>query len=64
MVDPQTFLDNSNKHINRDCDPDLGFYGILGGSIKRFDTKVLFDPFEKDLDLPATLKQFGNGQCR
>jgi hypothetical protein len=42
----------------------LGLDGILGGPVKRFDTKVLFDPFEKDFDLPATLKQFGNGPCR
>jgi len=41
----------------------LGLDGILGGPVKRFDTKVLLDPFEKDLDLPATLKQLGNGQC-
>ena len=60
MVDPQTFLDNSNKHINRDGDPDLCLHSILGGSIKRFDPKMHLDPFEKQLDLPATTKEFCN----
>ena len=53
------FFDNGYQHVNRNCNPDLGLDGILGGSIKRFDTKVLLDPFEEDLDLPATLKQLG-----
>jgi hypothetical protein len=50
------FFDKGHQHVNSDCYPDLGFDGIVGGSIKRFDTKMLFDPFEEDLDLPATLK--------
>jgi len=25
---------------------------------------VLLDPFEEEFDLPATPKQFGDGQCR
>jgi hypothetical protein len=53
------FFDNGHQHVNSDCNPDLGLDGILGGPIKRFDTKVLLDPFEEDLDLPATLKQLG-----
>jgi len=60
----QLFFDNGHQHINGDCYPDLSLDGILGGPIKRFDTKMLFDPFEEDLDLPATLKQFANDQCR
>ena len=57
------FFDNGHQHVNGDVNPDLGFNGILGGPIKRFDTKMLFDPFEEQLDLPATTKQLGNGQC-
>ena len=53
------FFDNGHQHVDSDCNPDLGLDGILGGPIKRFDTKVLLDPFEEDLDLPATLKQLG-----
>jgi hypothetical protein len=55
------FLDDGYQDVNGDGNPDLSFDGILGGSIKRFDAKVLFDPFEKYFDLPATLKQLGNG---
>ena len=51
------FFDNGYQHVNRNCNPDLGLDGILGGPVKRFDTKVLLDPFEENLDLPATLKQ-------
>jgi hypothetical protein len=38
--------------------PDPGSDGILVGSTKYFDTKMLYDPIEKDLDLLATLPQF------
>jgi len=47
--------------VNSYCYPDLSFDGILGGPVKRLNTKVLLDAFEKDLDVPATLKQFGDG---
>jgi hypothetical protein len=60
----QLFFDVSYQHVNSNGDPDLGFDGILGSSIKHFDPKVLFDPFEKYLDLPATLKQLSDEQCR
>ena len=56
-------FDNGYHHVNGDGDPNLGFDSILGGSVKRFDSKVLFDPFEEQLDLPATSKQFGDSQC-
>jgi hypothetical protein len=60
----QLFLDNGHQHVNGDCYPDLGLDCILGGSIKCFDSKMLFDPFEEEFDLPATSKQFGDGQYR
>jgi len=33
-------------------------------SKSEFGSKVLLDPFEEEFDLPATPKQFGDGQCR
>ena len=54
------FFDNGYQHVNCNGNPDLGLDGILGGAIKGLDTKVLLDPFEEDLDLPATLKQLGD----
>ena len=53
------FFGKGYQHVNRNCNPDLGLDGILGGPVKRFDTKVLLDPFEENLDLPTTLKQLG-----
>lgn len=61
-VEFQFFLDNSGENINTYCNPDLGFHCILGGSIKGFDSKVLFDPLEEEFHLPAAFVQLGNGQ--
>ncbi len=58
----QFFLDNGDEHIGTDSDPDLGFHRVLGGSIKRLDSKVLFDPLEKEFYLPTAFVQLGNGQ--
>ena len=60
--DSQLLLDDCNQQIDRDCDPDLGFHGVLGSTIERFDSKILFDPFEEQLDLPATFEQQSNCQ--
>ena len=60
----EALLDDGDKHINRDGNPDLGFDGVLGGTEEDFDTKMLFDPFEKQLDLPPAAIKFGDGQCR
>ena len=56
-------FDNGHQHVNGNGDPNLDLDSILGGSVKRFDTKVLLDPFEEQFDLPATSKQFGDSQC-
>ena len=37
-------LDDGDKDVDRYCDPDLRPYGILGGAIETFDTKMLLDP--------------------
>ena len=58
----QFFLDNGDEHIRTDSDPDLDFHRVLGGSIKRLDSKVLFDPLEKEFYLPTAFVQLGNGQ--
>ena len=41
----------------------MGFDGILRGAEERFDTQVLFNPFEEQLDLPAIAVEFGDGVC-
>ena len=60
MVQIQGFLDDGHENINRDGDPDLSFDGIFGGAIKGLDPEMLFDPFEKQLDLPAATIEVGD----
>ena len=40
----------------------MSFDRVLGSAIERLDSKVLFDPFEEQLDLPATLEEQRNRQ--
>ena len=56
------FLTDGDEDINADGDPDLRFDGTLVGAEKRFDAQVLLDPFEKQLDLPATFVKLCNDQ--
>ena len=42
----------------------MGFDGVLGGAEKDFDTKMLLEPFEKQLDLPAAAIKLGDGERR
>ena len=44
--------------------PDLSKDSVFGSTQKRFDFKVLFDPFEEQLHVPACLVDFGNGHGR
>ena len=48
--------------MNADGDPDLRFHGALVCTEKRFDAQMLLDPFEKQLDLPATFVELGDDQ--
>src|SRR5690606_29652837 len=53
-------LDDRDEHVGADRDPDLSLHGVLGGAVERFDPKVLFDPLEEDLYLPAAPVQLGD----
>src|SRR6266478_8527451 len=50
--------------FDRDCDSDLSLDRVLGSAKEEFDTKMLLDPFEKQLDLPPTSIKLGNGDRR
>lgn len=54
-VDIVDLFETGDHEVSADGDPDLGFDGILGSSIKGLDSKVLFDPFEKEFDAPSGL---------
>ena len=56
----QAFLGNGDQHVSADCNPDLRLDRILVGAIKRLDSQVLLDPFEKQFDLPALAVQVCN----
>ena len=40
----------------------MSFHGVLGSAVERLDPKILFDPFEEQLDLPATFEEQSNRQ--
>ena len=61
-VEFQFFLDNGDENIHTDSDPDLDLHRVLGGSIKRLDSKVLLYPLEKEFYMPTAFAQLGNGQ--
>ena len=52
------------EHINRDGNPDMGLDRILRSTEEGFDTQMLFDPLEKQLDLPPAAIQLGDGSRR
>ena len=56
----QAFLGNGDQHVGADRDPDLHLDRVLVGAIKRLDSQVLLDPFEKQFDLPALAIQVCN----
>jgi len=62
VIDVEFLLDDSDKNINRDSDPDLSLDRVWRRTIKCFDSKMLFDPFEENFDLPTMLEQQCNGQ--
>ena len=48
-IQVELFFDDRYQHIDRDCNPDLGFDRVFGGAIKSFDSQMLFDPAEEEL---------------
>jgi hypothetical protein len=40
----------------------LSFDGVFGGAEERFDTQMLFDPLEEQLDAPTQAVELGNGE--
>ena len=57
-------FDDGDEQVNRDSNPDLSLQGVWRGSIESLDTEMLFDPLEKQLDLPAASIELSNGGCR
>ena len=55
-------FDNGNQNMRGYGAPDLRLHGVFAVAEKTLDAQVLLDPFEEQLDLPATLVQGRNGQ--
>ena len=60
-VEVELFPDDGDKNVDRDSDPNLSFDGVLGSTLKSFDSQVLFDLAQEQLHLPTTADQLGNG---
>jgi hypothetical protein len=59
-VEIQSFLDNGHQDIDRNGDPDLGFDGVFGSAVELLDAKVLLDPLEEKLHVPAAFVELSN----
>ena len=55
---------HSHQYVDAEGGPNLGLHCVGRGAKEALDMQVLLDPFEEQFDLPATLVQLGDGQCR
>ena len=53
-------LQDGNKQINADGNPDLGFDGVWRCPVKGLDSQMLLDPAKEELHLPALLVNIGD----
>jgi hypothetical protein len=63
-LNSEPLFDDRHQDVYGNGNLDLSFHGVLGRTIERFDSKILFDPFEEDLDLPSAFEEQSNRQCR
>ena len=53
LVDSEGLIENGYHQVCADGDPDLGLHCVFAQAVEGFDAKVLLDPLEEELDLPA-----------
>jgi hypothetical protein len=58
------FFHDGDEHINRDGNPDLGFYSILTCAVERLYSKMLLDPLEEQFYLPTAAIKLCDNQGR
>ena len=63
-IEIESLFDDGDEHIGRNGDPDLALDGVLGGAEEPLDAKMLLDPLEEQLDLPAALIKRTHGEGR
>ena len=64
FVNSMDLLETGNHEVNADRDPYLGFDCVIAQAEEGFDAKVLFDPFEEQLDVPTAFVDCGDGLRR
>ena len=62
--DPQFLFHDRHEHVNADRNPDLGLHGVVAGTVESFDSQMLLDPLEEQLDLPTAPVELRDGQRR
>src|SRR3990170_2990772 len=60
QIQIQPLPDDGYQDVARDGDPHLRLHGVLRGSDERLDPKMLLDPPEEELYLPALLVKQGD----
>ena len=45
--------DDRHQDVGTNGDPDLGLEGVVAGAEEVFDSQVLLDPLEEQLESPA-----------
>ncbi len=55
---------DSDQQVSGDSNPHLSLDCVLGSTKENFDTKMLLDPFEEQLDLPTASIKLGDSDCR
>ncbi len=53
LVNSEGLIENGHHQVCADGDPDLSLHGVFAQAVEGFDAKVLLDPLEEELDLPA-----------
>lgn len=63
LVQSGRLVENGHHQVSADCDPDLGLHRVLARAAEGLDAQVLLDPFEEELDLPASLVELRHDCC-
>ena len=64
MFKPQLLFQDGHEYIDRDGNPYLRPHRIRGNAIERFDSEMLFYPFEEQFYTPSELVQLCYNQSR
>jgi len=62
LVQTGSLVENGHHQVSADGDPNLGLHRVLARAVEGLDPQVLLDPFEEQLDLPASLVEFRHDQ--